>query len=113
MIKKILLLTLSISILYYGLYLNNLKEEKFIEVRKFEIIQENYTEITIGELKTYPAIERIISGEGCAKFNENYWRCNIRNEEFNGILTFVGKKANIYSLFKVGENYYKFLFGEP
>lgn len=106
---------LLISILYYGAFWNIQNEEKFIEVRKLDAIQGNCTNITREDLEEYRILEKMLSGEDCTKFDENYWSCGVSDNEYEDILNFVLRfgKMSIESSFKVGDNCYMFSFGGP
>lgn len=67
-----------------------------ILIRKYDTQPGEYSEITEEELKEYPALEKAISGEECAKLNENNWSCKISTSELSRIMDFTKKKRHKY-----------------
>ncbi|NJD51847.1 MAG: hypothetical protein FIB07_03175 [Candidatus Methanoperedens sp.] len=92
----------------------NEHESGAISITKFDTPQGEYSELTAGELKEYPALEKALSDEGCTKINENNWYCKVGLDELKRTSDFVNKKKLMGApLFKINEKYYKIGFMTP
>ena len=79
---------------------------------------ENVTNITIDELKEYPALEKAINGVDCIELSSNSLLCKAAStEDFNKIRNFIDSRRNstVSTCFKFEqyENCYSFNFVRP
>lgn len=96
--SKYIVVILIISSLFSGCLITGPE----ISIIKHDSPPGEYTEITGEELKEYPVFEKVISGEGCTKSNENSWSCKISSGELHRIWDFTNKKRHKY-LFSMDE----------
>lgn len=65
-----------------------------ISIKQFDAPRGEYAGLTADELKGYPALEKVFSGEGCTKseINTESWYCRVDPEEWRRTLEFIEKK---------------------
>jgi len=77
---------------------------KSIHIHKLHETPAEYVNITEEELKKYPALRKVISGEGCTKSNDS-WYLKVHPDEWKRTIDFIREKGT--NVIKVKEQYYE------